>query len=184
MRIPAVAIAAAFAGGILLGRGLQVSRSVLGISFLVISFLLITALLFAWRAKVWAAASCSVVGWVCLGAVGMSVASRPLPAEHILSRIAAGEIALKTPLRWYGHLRGEPTRLPWGIGMEMELSSVETAAGMIPVSGGMRIGFTPKEGEALPGGHAGGEGSLMGQARLPLVCRGEGGVGWRADSGR
>src|SRR5260221_1014548 len=174
MRIPAVAIAAAFAGGILLGRGLQVSRSVLGISFLVISFLLITALLFAWRAKVWAAASCSLLGWVCLGAVGMSVAARRLPAEHILSRIAAGEIALKTPLRWYGHLRGEPTRLPWGIGMEMELSGVETAAGMTPVSGGMRIGFTPKEGEALPEVHAGDEVSVMAQARLPLVFRDEG----------
>jgi hypothetical protein len=100
MRIPAVTIAVAFAGGILLGRGLELSRSVLGISFLVISFLLIAAPLFAWRAKVWAAASCSLLGCVCLGAIGRSVASRPLPAEHLLRRIAAGEMELKTPLRW------------------------------------------------------------------------------------
>ena len=171
MRIPAVAIAVAFAGGILLSRMLHLSRSVLGISFLVISFLLIAALLFVWRARVWAAAIFSLLGWVCLGAIGMSVASRPLPAEHVLSRIAAGQIELKTPLRWYGHLRSEPARLPWGVGMEMELSGVETATGMIPVSGGMRIGFTPKEGEALPEVHAGDEVSVMAQGRLPLVFR-------------
>src|SRR5882757_3295522 len=171
MRIPAIAIAATFAGGILLGRELHLSRSVLGISFLVVFFLLIAALLFSWRAKVWTAATCSLLGWVCLGAVGMSVASRPLPGEHILSRIATGEIVLKTPLRWYGHLRGEPARLPWGIGMEMELSGVETAAGMTPVNGGMRIGFTPKEGEALPEVNAGDEVSVMAQARLPLMFR-------------
>jgi hypothetical protein len=56
MRIPAVAIAAAFAGGILLGRGLQLSPRVLGIFFLIIFSLLIAALLFAWRKKVWVAA--------------------------------------------------------------------------------------------------------------------------------
>jgi len=171
MRIPAVAIAVAFAGGILLGRELQLSRSVLGISFLVISFLLIAALLFVSKGKLWTAASCCLLGWVCLGAIGMSVAARPLPAEHVLSRIAAREISLKTPLRWYGHLRGEPEQLPWCVGMEMELSGVETAAGMIPVSGEMRIGFTPKEDGALPEVHAGDEVSVMAQGRLPLVFR-------------
>jgi Domain of unknown function (DUF4131) len=100
----------------------------------------------------------------------MVLASQPLPAAHVLSRIAAGQIELKTPLRWYGHLRSEPARLPWGVGLEMELSGVETAVGMIPVSGGMRMGFTPKEGEAdLPEVHAGDEVSVMTQARLPLV---------------
>jgi competence protein ComEC len=172
MRIPAVAIAVGFSGGILLGRGLHLPRSVLEISFLGVFFLLIVALLFAWREKLWPAAFFSLIGWVCLGALGMVVASRPLPAEHVLSRIAAGQVELKTPLRWYGHLRGEPARLPWGVGIEMELSGVETAAGMIPVSGGMRIGFTPKDGEAsLPEVHAGDEVSVMAQARLPLVFR-------------
>jgi competence protein ComEC len=174
MRIPAVAIAVAFAGGILLGRGLQLSHGVLQFSFPGIVSLLIVALLLAWRDKLWAAAIFSLAGWVCLGAIAMVVASRPLPTEHVLSRIAAGQIELKTPLRWYGHLRGEPARLPWGVGFEMELSGVETAAGMIPVSGGMRIGFTPKEGEALPEVHAGDEVSVMAQGRLPLMFRNAG----------
>ena len=174
MRIPAVAVAAAFAGGILLGRELPQSRSVFGISFLVVFSLLITALLFGFKAKLWMAAGCALLGWVCLGAIWMSVAWRPLPGEHVLSRIAAGQIELKTPLRWYGHLRSEPAPLPWGVGLEMELSEVETAAGMIPVSGGMRIGFSPKEGDALTEVHARDEVSVMAQARLPLVFRDEG----------
>src|ERR1700739_2748896 len=172
MRIPAVALAAAFSGGILLGRGWHPSRSLLGISFLCISSLLIAALLFAWRNKIFAAAIFSMAGWVCLGAAAMVVASRPLPEEHVLSRIAAGQIELKTPLRWYGRLRSEPARLPWGVGLEMELSAVETAAGMIPLQGGMRVGFTPKEGDAaLPEIHAGDEVSVQAQGRLPVIFR-------------
>ena len=58
--------------------------------------------------------------------------------------------------------------------MEMELSAVETAAGMIPLFGGMRIGFTPKEAERLPVLHAGDEVSVMAQARLPTVFRNAG----------
>ena len=171
MRIPAVALAAAFSGGILLGREVHPSYGVLRITFLCISSLLIAALLFAWRNKIFVAAIFSLAGWVCLGAAAIVVASRPMPEEHVLSRIAAGQIELKTPLRWYGHLRGEPARLPWGVGLEMELSDVETAAGMIPISGGMRVGFTPKKGESLPEVHAGDEVSVMAQARLPLVFR-------------
>src|SRR5258705_4375587 len=54
----------------------------------------------------------------------------------------------------------------------MELYGVETAEGMIPVSGGMRVGFTPKEGEAaLPEVHAGDEVSVRALAKLPLVFR-------------
>jgi hypothetical protein len=108
---------------------LHLKPGTFGISFLCIGSLLIAALLFAWRKKLWLAAVFSLTGWLCLGTVAMVVATRPFPAEHILSRIAVGQIELKTPLRWYGHLRGEPARLPWGVGLELELSRVETAGG-------------------------------------------------------
>jgi len=172
MRIPAVAIAVAFSGGILLGRGLHLSHGVLGISSLSIFILLIVGMSFAWSDRLWAAAIFSLLGWIGLGALGIVVSSRPLAAEHVLRRIATGQIELRTPLRWYGYLRSEPARLAWGIGLEMELSGVETAGGMIPVSGGMRVGFTPKEGEAaLPEVHAGDEVSVLALAKLPLVFR-------------
>src|SRR5258708_9423635 len=64
------------------------------------------------------------------------------------------------------------SRRDWRGALEMELSGVETAEGMIPVSGGMRVGFTPKEGEAaLPEVHAGDEVSVLALAKLPLVFR-------------
>jgi hypothetical protein len=47
----------------------------------------------------------------------------------------------------------------------------------IPVSGGLRLGFTPKEGAAsLPEGYAGDEVAVIVQARLPQVYRDEGRV--------
>jgi competence protein ComEC len=99
-------------------------------------------------------------------------AEQPLPAEHVLTRFAAQEIPQKTPLRWHGMLRDEPSRLPWGYGLDLELSGVETADGYVPVRGGMRLSFTPREEDgALPELHAGDEVSALTEARLPLVYR-------------
>ena len=186
MKIPAVAIAAAFAGGILLGRmgslpRLVLPRSVLAACFAVIFLFLLSSLLLASRGRVWLAALLSLIGWTGLGVVAMGMASRPLPAEHVLARLAAGQIELNTPLRWIGKLRDEPARLPWGYGMDLELSGVETAEGMLPVRGGMRVSFTPKgEDAALPEVHAGDEVSVLAQARLPQLFRDEGAFDRRA----
>jgi competence protein ComEC len=180
MRIPAVAIAATFAGGILLGQMIaqapqHLARGFLLLFFAAILLLLLASFFLSLRDRLWQAAILSLLCWVGLGALAMVIAARPLPAEHILSRIAAGEIELKTPLRWYGQLRGEPSRLPWGYGLELELSRVETAAGVLPVAGGMRVSFTPKENDpALPEVHAGDGVSVLAQARRPLVFRDEG----------
>src|SRR5258706_2296846 len=125
MRIPAVAIAVGLSGGILLGRGLHLSHGALGISFLSIFVLLIVGMFFAWSDRLWAAAIFSLFGWIGLGALGMVVASRPLAAEHVLRRIATGQIELRTPLRWYGYLGSDPARLGGGVGVEVELFGVE-----------------------------------------------------------
>jgi competence protein ComEC len=177
MRIPAVALAVAFAGGILLGRqipfGLPNSpQLILSLFFGIIFLLLLAGLLLACRGKLAPAATLSLLCWTGLGVLAMVLASRPLSPEHILSRIAAGQLDLKTPLRWYGRLRDEPSRLPWGYGIELDLARVETALGMIPITGGMRLGFTPKDGElALPELHAGDEVSVFAQAHRPRVFR-------------
>jgi len=133
------------------------------------------------RGRVWAAALLSLTGWCGLGVIAIEIASRPLPAEHVLARLAAGQIELKTPLRWYGTLRDEPARLPWGYGLDLELSSVETAQGVLPVRGGMRVNFTPREGAAaLPEVHTGDEVSVLAQGRLPQEFRDEGAFDRRA----
>jgi competence protein ComEC len=172
MRTPALAIATAFAGGILLGRQLQLTSTVLGASFSGVLLVLFATCLLAVRGKLRAAAILALLCWGGLGALAMVVTTRPLPTEHVLNRLAVGQLALNTPLRWHGSLRGEPSRMPWGFGMELELSEVETAQGMVPIAGGMRLSFTPKDPDrTLPELHAGDEVSVLAQARLPQVFK-------------
>jgi competence protein ComEC len=186
MRLPAVAFAAAFASGILLSRAgslpsLLLTRSTLAVGFAAIFLVLITSLFLAARALVWTAALLSLTAWCGLGLLAMTIASRPLPAEHVLARLAAEQIELKTPVRWLGTLRDEPAHLPWGYGLELELSSVETTQGVLPVHGGMRVSFTPHGADAaLPEMHAGDKVSLLAQARLPQVFHDDGAFDRRA----
>ena len=84
---------------------------------------------------------------VALGVVAACVARRPLPADHVLRRIAAGTVGLSTPLRWHGTLRSEPAKLPWGYGIDVDLSGVDEAEQFILLSGGMRLKFAPKDGD-------------------------------------
>ncbi len=143
--------------------------------FVVLSFSLLLAL----RGRLWAAAMLSLIGWIGLGTIAMRTAA--LPAEHVLTRLAAGQLELKTPLRWYGRLRDEPARLPWGYGLDLEVARVETAEGRIPLAGGMRVSFTPKgEDATLPEVHAGDMVSVLTQARQPQVFRDDGAFDRRA----
>jgi competence protein ComEC len=177
MKLPAVAITAAFAGGICLGLSEFLSktssyRSLAAVLAVGILFFLFAGSLLAWRDWLWPAAILSITAWLGLGIFAGSLANRPLPADHILSLLSKAEIPQKTPLRWHGTLRDEPARLPWGYGLELTLTGVEMASGYLPVSGGMRVGFTPHEGEpALPELHAGDDISILAEARLPLVFK-------------
>ena len=176
MKLPAVGIVAAFAGGILLGLFGAPARVVLapypaligGVAFV----LIICGIALAMRDRMWPAASVAFLSWILLGSLGGVISRQPLPAEHVLSRIDAQQLPLRTPLRWYGALREEPARLPWGYGFELSLKGVDTANGFLPLAGGMRVGFTPNENDAaLPEIHAGDEISLLAEGRLPLVYK-------------
>jgi competence protein ComEC len=113
-----------------------------------------------------------LAAWVALGVLASAVANRPLTPDHVLSRFSAQETPQHTPLRWYGTLRSEPARLPWGYSLEMSLAGVDTANGYVPVCGGMRLGFTPRDNDpALPEVHAGDQISALTEAHLPLVYR-------------
>jgi competence protein ComEC len=177
MKLPAAAIAAAFAGGILLGMSQVISSRAAAPLFptltaLITSVLLAAGLLLIWRNFVWTAAAASLTVWLGLGILAACLAERPLPSEHVLTLLSAHQIPPKTPLRWHGTLRDEPARLPWGYALELNLSAVELAEGYLPVIGGMRVGFTPKEdAPALLELHAGDEISLLTEARLPQLYR-------------
>jgi competence protein ComEC len=177
MKIPAVAIAAAFGGGIVLGRSVPVAAHATQHWFLLtvaagLGVLLLVAILLSWRDLLWPAAATSLLSWIGLGMLASCLAQQPLPPEHILSRVAAQQVPLRTPLRWTGTLREEPSRLPWGYSLEVNLENVETAAGTLPISGGMRIGFTPRDGDpALPPLRAGDRVTIFAEAHQPLVYK-------------
>ncbi len=180
MKLPAVALAASFAGGILLGLQPVAARHATSRNFLALLFVfllvcLLAAIPLSGRGKLWPSTSCSLAAWVALGIFAACVAQQPLPPEHVLRRMAAGQISGKAPLRYVGRLRNEISRLPWGYGLELDLTRVETAAGALPLRGGMRVGFTPKVGEpGLAELHAGDEIAVLAAARLPLVYKGAG----------
>jgi competence protein ComEC len=187
MKLSAVAIAAPFVGGILLGLlPFFSSRAAHGSLLFFIGgsvFVLLASGLLVLghrthvsdggdRVSIWVASGVSVVVWTGLGILGACIAEQPLPAEHVLSRFVAQEIPQKTPLRWHGALRAEPSRRPWGYVLELDLSGVETSDGYVPVRGGMQLAFTPRdEDPALPELHAVDEISVLTEARLPLIYR-------------
>lgn len=177
MRLPAGALAASFAGGILLGLRQGVARHATSSNFLAVLRVTLPACLRAaallmCHKKLWAAASCSLAAWVVLGVFAARISEQPLPPEHVLSRVVAGQISGKVPLGYVGRLRDEVLRLPWGYGLEMDLERVEMAAGALALRGGMRVGFTPREGEpGLPEIHVGDEIAVLTAARLPLVYK-------------
>src|SRR5712692_7322869 len=186
MRLPAVAIAAAFAGGIMLGLHPAVARNaasllLLSSSFVTIAVLVLTGIFLVKLGRLFLAASASLLSWVLLGFLGVCIAEQPRHADHVISLVEQGRVRLKTPLRWHGHLRDEPTRLPWGYGYEIELSGVEFEEALHPARGGLRVGFTARpEGKPLPDLHAGDEVAVLTEARRPQVFRDEGAFDRRA----
>ncbi len=174
MKLPAVALALAFAGGILLGLVIGPRFAAPTKPFLFCSLALSLAVFLLSLATIltkrlpFAAALC-LLTWMMLGFMALSISTRPLPARHILTRIDSGQVELTTPLRWYGRLRDEPAKLPWGWAFDMGLDAVDFEGQTLPLAGGMRVGFTPSENDPdLPGIHAGDRISVLAQARLPL----------------
>ncbi len=180
MKIPAVAIAAVFAGGIVLGsRQSLAAWFVSPFAFLVL-FLAAGVLLVCgvWQARenhLGSAAIFSLALWCTLGVLAIRVADQPLPATHVLTAVAAHRIRLATPLRWQGRLRDEPRRLPWGTGIEVELNQVEFEGAAQSIAGGMRVAYAANDpAHPLPELHAGDEVQITAKARLPAVFKDDG----------
>ena len=91
--------------------------------------------------RLFLAAAASPLTWVLLGFLGVCIAEQPRAADHVISLVEQGHLPLGTPLRWHGHLRDEPTRLPWGYGYEIELSSVAFEDALQATRGGLRLGI-------------------------------------------
>ncbi len=180
MRLPAVAIAAAFACGIALGLHPGVVRNASSRFFLsylsiFIVVLILTGIALLRIERLYLAISASLLSWVLLGLLRVCVAEQPRDADHVISMMEQGRLPMKTPLRWHGRLRDEPTRLPWGYGYELEISGVEFEEALHPARGGLRLSYaTHPEGARLPELHAGDEVAVLTEAKQPQVFRDEG----------
>ena len=182
MKLPAVAITAAFACGILFGsRGVFPAHhselwngpGALRALFAAAVLALACGLILLARGRLRSAAALALTFWTFLGAIAGQASLAPPPANHILTLIDAGRIPLDSPLRWTGRLRDEPRELPWGQGLEVSLEAVELSGERISLTGGMRMTF-PAEARAaapLPEIHAGDEVAFITQARLPQLYR-------------
>ncbi len=166
MKLPAVAIAALFACGVVLGQAPWFAERISSHIYLAVGFASTGLLIFAgiFLAKIgrlFPAAAVSALSWIILGVLGAGVANQPRPADYVLSLVDASRVDLKTPLRWHGRLRDEPARLPWGYGYEIELSGVEYEGSLVAARGGLRVSFSENpEQTAAPDVHAGDESSL------------------------
>ena len=163
MRLPAVAIAAVFAGGAVLGQAEWLAQRASSHTFLTAGFiaagvLLCVGIVLVRIGRLFPAAGISVLSWAILGILGAGIAEQPRPADYVLSLVEAGRLDLKTPLRWHGRLRDEPVRLPWGYGYEVELTGVEYQGSFERARGGLRLSFLESQEHAAgPDVHAGDE---------------------------
>ena len=186
MRIPAVAIAAAFVCGIVLGQcttfaHLSTSHYFLTGCFFAAGFPILVGLILVWFHWLASGAGVSLLSWILLGFLGAAIAQQPLPADHVAGLVDSGQLDLRSPLRWRGMLRDEPSHLPWGYGYEIELSGVDYDGATRPLHGGMRLSFTPHDGEPGLGDlHAGDAIAVLTQAKRPQVFRDEGAFDRRA----
>lgn len=186
MKLPAVAIAAAFASGIALGLYPAVLPHVTSVFFLSSFFLgelvlILAGLTLAKIEPLFPAAALSILVWALLGFLAACVANQPRPANHVISLLQHKRLLLESPLRWHGRMPDEPAKLPWGYGLEIDLTGVEFEGSALPVQGGLRVSFTPHADQApLPELHAGDEVSVLTEAKLPQVFRNEGAFDRRA----
>ena len=180
MKLPAVAIAAAFANGIAVGLHPVVARHASSLAFLSLAFagvalLVATGMVLLKSGRLFLAAAASLLCWIVLGGLGVCLAQQPRPRNHVFSLMDQGRIRLGTPLRWHGHLRDEPERLPWGYGYEIGLSEVEFEGELLSAQGGLRLSFTTHAEQALPPElHAGDEIAVLTEAKQPQVFKDEG----------
>ena len=186
MRLPAVAIAAVFAGGAVLGQAEWLAQRASSHTFLTAGFiaagvLLCVGIVLVRIGRLFPAAGISVLSWAILGILGAGIAEQPRPADYVLSLVEAGRLDLKTPLRWHGRLRDEPVRLPWGYGYEVELTGVEYQGSFERARGGLRLSFLESQEHAAgPDVHAGDEIVAATEAKRPHMFRDDGAFDRRA----
>lgn len=150
MKLPAPWIAAAFATGITTSWRLASAPHVW---IAAATATLLVAGILVWRARAALAWTFTLLAWLALGGLALSIERAAVPAHHVTRMIAAGRIDTSVPLRWRGRLREDPTLLPWGHHYEIALEQVESAGDLLRVSGGLRVNlYAGPNAEGVPDG--------------------------------
>jgi len=142
MKLPSLFPAGFFAGGILLSIELKkfASLSPRIIIFAALLFLLLGYISLR-RNSMLVAALFAAGAWLSLGAGASLLERTSVPSNLAGTLIESGELDAGTALRWRGRLRGDPLQLPWGMRYEIDLEQVESAAGITPIAGGLRLTY-------------------------------------------
>lgn len=101
MKLPAVAIASAFALGIACGLNAEITHRVSSHGFIAFPLCsaatsLLFGFVFAWRSRFAAAGVASLLRWGMLGVPAVCIEEQPRRADYILSLADAGKINLKS----------------------------------------------------------------------------------------
>ncbi len=140
MKLPSLFPVACFAGGILLFGKLSTHPHVTPRVYILAAALLILCAYFTLRQRwIFTAAFLGAGTWISLGAAAASLERMSAPANLASTLIEAGKLDASAALRWRGRLRSDPLQLPYGTRYEIALDEVETSAGEIPVTGGLRL---------------------------------------------
>ncbi len=146
MKLPSLWPVGCFAGGILLS-GKLAGRLYLTprLFLLVAASLLISGFVLLYKNWLLHAGIVATAAWLCLGCAAAGLERISIPTNLASSLIDSGKLDSSVALRWRGRLRVDPLALPWGTRYEINLEGVETAAGVMPVSGGLRVTSYAKE---------------------------------------
>jgi competence protein ComEC len=140
MKLPSLFPVVCFAGGILLSRTLTSHLHFTPRIFILGALaVLLAAYSLLYQGWILTAAILGASAWMGLGLAAANLERASAPPNLASSLIETGKLDASAALRWHGRLRSDPLLLPWGTRYEIALDEVETAAGVTPVSGGLRL---------------------------------------------
>jgi competence protein ComEC len=140
MKLPSLWPVVCFAGGILLSGKLTAHFFLAPRVFLLAAAcLLLAGFILLSRRWLLPAGLAATVAWLCLGCAAAGLERISVPANLASSLVESGKLDSSVALRWRGRLRVDPVALPWGTRYAINLDEVESAAGAVPVSGGLRV---------------------------------------------
>jgi len=158
MKLPSLFPVAFFAGGILLSTSLKnYSHPAPRLCILAVLLLLLAGYVAFRQDWLLSALLFAAAAWLGLGFVVSRLERASAPTNLASALIESGKLDASAALRWRGRLRGDPLKLPWGTRYEVNLDEVESAAGVTPVVGGLRLTYYKPEssGADLPPARAG-----------------------------